>query len=335
MTAPLKGAAQKISSATRHTVLIPTYKRPDNLDRCLVALSKQEMDASQILVVRREDDTLTQEILKKWETKLPVEEVCVAAPGVVYSLNAGLDRIAQREGESTVCILDDDTAPHPFWLARIDAIFAAEPSVGGIGGRDHIYDLGILQSGEASDVGIIRWYGRFVGNHHLGTGARRDVDYLKGANMSFRMAAIGDLRFDTRLLGTGAQVHNDLAFSLGVRNRGWRIVYDPAVAVDHFRGERFDSDKRGAPALDAAENTAFNFYLTLRCYVQPSYRRAMALLYARMIGLKHTPGLLRGLWFRLKSNTDGVAFRAVSVRAWQTAREEVARTGCGVKEIGA
>jgi cellulose synthase/poly-beta-1,6-N-acetylglucosamine synthase-like glycosyltransferase len=303
------------------TVLIPTYKRPANLDRCLEALSRQDLAPTRVLIVRRANDTATQEVAERWAaSSLAVVELSVTVPGVVHSLNRGLDWIESHGEGGIVCILDDDTAPHPVWLAKIAAIFAAEPEVGGIGGRDHIYDGGILQTGEAADVGIIRWYGRFVGNHHLGSGPRRDVDFLKGANMSFRMAAIGDLRFDTRLLGSGAQVHNDLAFSLGVRNRGWRTVYDPEVAVDHFRGERHDSDKRGAPAMDAAENMAYNLYLTLRCYVQPRSRRAMTLLYARLIGLRHTPGLLRGLWSLLRAHPEGMALYTVCTRAWRTAR---------------
>ena len=315
-------------------MLIPTYKRPANLDRCLQALSTQQTPATQIVVVLRKDDLLSKEVVKKWAMKLPINDIEVTEVGVVFSLNAGIDHVAQQGNSGTICILDDDTAPHPLWLAHIDAIFAAEKDVGGIGGRDHIYDGGVLQTGEADDVGIIRWYGRFVGNHHLGTGRRRNVDYLKGANMSFRIAAIGDLRFDTRLLGSGAQVHNDLAFSLGVRNRGWRMVYDPEVAVDHFRGERFDSDTRDAPALDAAANTAYNFYLTLLCYVKPPFRRGMAVLYARTIGLKHTPGLLRGLWYRLARNKQGVAFRAVSVRAWRTARAIAKKSDYGEENTG-
>jgi len=115
-------------------------------------------------------------------------------------------------------------------------------------------------------------------------------------------------------------VHNDLAFSLGVRKRGWRLVYDPEVSIDHFPAERFDSDKRGAPALDAAENMAYNFYLTLRCYVDPAPRRMMALLYARLIGRQHVPGLLRGLVYRMRSDQQGLAFRGAAVRAWRNAR---------------
>mgnify|MGYP003349297319 CR=1 FL=1 len=38
--------------------------------------------------------------------------------------------------------------------------------------------------------------------------------------------------------GAGAQIFNDYAFSLAVRARGGRLVFDPLVAVDHYPGER-------------------------------------------------------------------------------------------------
>jgi glycosyltransferase involved in cell wall biosynthesis len=296
------------------------------LDRCLDALSRQDLRPTRVLVVRRADDTASSEIVEKWLPTLQVEETCVSAPGQVHALNTGLDWIRGQSSEARskidlVCILDDDTAPHAGWLHRIASIFATEPDVGGVGGRDYNFIDGKPLMDEASPVGTILWYGRLIGNHHLGSGPRRDVHFLKGANMTYRMAAIGDLRFDHRLLGSGAQVHNDLAFSMGVRNRGWRLVYDPQVSVDHFSAERFDSDRRGAPAMDAIENMGANFYLTLRCYVAPPHRRAIALFYNWSVGRRKVPGLLLGLWFRLRSNEDGVALRAVCARAWKTARK--------------
>ena len=318
--------AQPIWSDFQFTVLIPSYKRPADLDRCLDALSKQDLLPSRILVVRRADDAATSEIVDRWQPTLRIEEAHVSLPGQVHALNAGLNWIKgqcqkERSAIDLVCILDDDTAPHAAWLERIATIFATQPDVGGVGGRDYNFIDGKPLMGEASPVGTILWYGRLIGNHHLGSGPRRDVDFLKGANMTYRMAAIGDLEFDRRLLGSGAQVHNDLAFSMGVRNRGWRLVYDPQVSVDHFSAERFDSDRRGTPAMDAVENMGTNFYLTLRCYVKPLHRRAIALLYNGLVGRRKVPGYLLGLWFRLRSNEDGVALRAVCVRAWRAARK--------------
>jgi glycosyltransferase involved in cell wall biosynthesis len=60
---------------------------------------------------------------------------------------------------------------------------------------------------------------------------------------------------DRRLRGLGAQFHNDLGFCLEVRRRGWRLVYDPGVSVDHFLGGRHNYDQRNAfSALAVADD---------------------------------------------------------------------------------
>jgi len=299
------------------TVLIPTYLRPADLLRCLDALSRQQRPADQILVVRRTEDLESQTAVDQWTSTLPLKVVCVDLPGQVHSLNTGLEHVTG----DIVSIIDDDTAPHPGWLQRIEEIFAAEPDVGGVGGRDHVYIDGKLQSGSTSTVGTILWYGKFAGNHPIGAPPKRDVLHLKGANMSYRMAAVGDTRFDRRMRGRGAQVRNDLAFSLAIHNKGWRNIFDPLVAVDHFTAQRLDSDKRGAPDIEAAENMAFNHFLVIEDYVQPAARRLMARLYVHIVGLRHIPGILRAIIYRLRSNRQGLAYRAAALRAWHDVRK--------------
>lgn len=53
---------------------------------------------------------------------------------------------------------------------------------------------------------LIQWFGRIIGNHHLGVGLPQKVDFLKGANMSYRAQVLATLRFDTRLRGAGASL---------------------------------------------------------------------------------------------------------------------------------
>ena len=45
------------------TVLIPTYRRPQDLQRCLTALEAQKRQAEEILVVVRDTDVETREFL--------------------------------------------------------------------------------------------------------------------------------------------------------------------------------------------------------------------------------------------------------------------------------
>ncbi len=191
------------------TVLVPTYRRPSYLARCLAALERQTRPPNQVLVVQRDCDEQTRQLLESSSFDLPLEIVTVAAAGQVAALNAGLTGGVRGE---VVAITDDDAAPHSDWLERIVRHFTDNPFVAGVGGRDYICN-GIIY-GESRTVGKIQWFGRPIGNHHRGIGPPRFVDVLKGANMSYRVRAIGSVRFDTRLLGAGAQICNDMSFSL-------------------------------------------------------------------------------------------------------------------------
>lgn len=237
------------------SVIVPSYRRPADLRRCLEALCGQQLTPAQVVVVVRGVDEATQLVAAAFAERLPLEIVKVSEPGQIHALNAGL---VAAKGE-VVAITDDDAAPRPDWTERIAAHFEAAPHIGGVGGRDWVHTpVGAVIKGQKRMVGRVQWFGRIVGNHHVGAEPVREVDILKGANMSFRRAAIEGLRFDVCLRGHGAQVHNDMCFSLAVKRRGWKLIYDPAVAVDHYPAPRADIDQRGAFHPEATENSAFN-----------------------------------------------------------------------------
>jgi len=185
------------------------------------------------------------------------------------------------------------------------------PKVGGVGGRDWVHQNGTLLEGSRSVVGKVAWYGRVVGNHHLGVGEARTVDVLKGANMSYRQNAIEGLKFNESLAGKGAQVHNDLCFSLAVRRRGWQLIYDPLVAIDHFQAERFDEDQRYVINLQALNNAAYNETIALLSYFRP-IQRSIFLLWAFTVGTRVTPGVLQTIRLSLLGKKEANSmFKAV------------------------
>ncbi len=161
--------------------------------------------------------------------------------------------------------------------------------MGAVGGRDWVHEKGRLLDESRELVGQLTLSGKIIGNHHLGVGGAREVDMLKGANMSYRRAAIERLRFDTRLRGAGAQMHNDMGFSMHVQREGWKLVYDPAIAVDHFPAERFDDDRRDAASLNAISNGAHNLHLILREHLSP-LRREIAWWWWALVGTRVYPG---------------------------------------------
>ncbi|MEH1826276.1 MAG: glycosyltransferase [Nostoc sp.] len=277
----------------RNTVLIPTYRRPQDLSRCLLALQEQTKPVDQVIVVVRDTDAETWQFLAQLNTdNLPLHTVKVTEPGVVAALNAGL---AAVEGD-IVSVTDDDAAPHPDWLERIAAYFVSDSRLGGLGGRDWVHHGSKLEDESRPVVGQLQWFGRVIGNHHLGVGEPREVDILKGVNMSFRTQAIGQLRFDERMRGTGAQVHFEMAFTLTLKRAGWKIIYDPNVAVDHYPAQRFDEDQRNNFNEIAFINLVHNETLALLEHL-PFIRRIVFLFWAVFVGTCDSLGLVQWLRF--------------------------------------
>ncbi|MEB3212916.1 MAG: glycosyltransferase family 2 protein [Leptolyngbyaceae bacterium] len=292
------------------TLLIPTYRRPQDLMRCLKAIENQDRLPDEIVVVVRDTDTETQESLKEsfkhdlstigstpvCETTMggtiSLKVVTVYTYGVVAALNAGLEKVTG----DIVTITDDDTVPHSHWLSRIEQHFLKDPKVGGVGGRDWLYFGDILQSGEALSVGRLRWFGARTGNHHLGIGKARSVEILKGANMSFRREAIGTRKFDERFKGTGAQVHFEMAFSLNVKKAGWTLIYDPEVSIDHLAGPRFDEDQRHQFNALAFTNAVHNETLALLDYL-PFVNRIFFGMWSILVGNRDAFGLVQLIRF--------------------------------------
>lgn len=275
-------------------VLVPTYRRPDDLMRCLGGLKAQSLPPDQVIVTVRDTDELTRARLPEMRSLgLPLEIVTVSEAGVVAAMNEG------RKSSRTdiVAFLDDDACPWPDWLERIHRHLSGDPLVVGVGGRDVQYYGGkIVEGWRVENVGQVGWFGRTIGNHHLDFRETIFVDVLKGVNMAFRSDAIRDLPFDTRLLGTGAQVHFEMFFCLALRRQGYKILFDPETAVDHFPAARFDEDARASFNPTAYENACFNEALCLLEYL-PWPRRQVFRVWTELIGTRANYGLVQALRF--------------------------------------
>jgi len=303
------------------SVVIPSYRRPKDLARCLNALKKQKRPADEVLVVVRDTDTETWTFVQTLNPEfLPLRSATVNVSGVVAAMNAGMDAACG----DIIAFTDDDAAPHTDWLERIEAHFLSDSNIGGVGGRDWVYHGTELEEGEREVVGQVQWFGRVIGGHHLGVGGAREVDVLKGVNMSFRRSAIAQMDFDRRMRGTGAQVHFELAFSLALKQAGWKLIYDPKVAVNHYPAQRFDEDQRHRFNDIALLNAVYNETLVLLENL-PSTRRTAFVFWATFVGTRDAPGFLQWLRFLPKEGTlAGQKLRASlrgRLQAWETWQE--------------
>jgi glycosyltransferase involved in cell wall biosynthesis len=266
-------------------VVIPTYRRPQLLTRCLAALESQHHPAARVIVVLRPDDGDSKRVVRRARAAADnVRVVEVQTPGVIAAMTAGVAVTTAP----LIAFTDDDASPRPDWLARI-AMHFVDPAVGGVGGRDLVLgEEGPL----TSSVGRFTRLGKLIGNHHLGAGPPRDVEVLKGVNMAFRAQALA-LPSAGLLRGDGAQVDFELLTCGWARRQGWRLIYDPAVLVDHEGAPRHGGDQRVRPTRESLFDAAYNSIVAT--VAVGGDRPVRRLAYLVIVGTRDRPGLVRGL----------------------------------------
>lgn len=320
---------------TKITAIITTYRRPVDLARCLESFTKQIRPVDEVIVVVRDTDKETWERLDAIKpASLPIYVTTVIEPGAIAALNKGLDAATG----DIICITDDDAAPHPDWLQKIETYFLCDSQIGAVGGRDWVYQGGTdLEDGAKESVGKVQWFGRVIGNHHIGVGDAREVDVIKGVNMSYRRTAIMGKHFDQRMKGSSAQIHFEIEFCLSLKKNGWKIIYDPSVAVNHYPGKRFDEDKRNLFNAVAQTNIAHNETLALLQHISP-IRRIIFMLWAILVGTSEIPGFVQ--YLRFLPQDKGFAFkkfiasiqgRFLGWKTWQSTFQGIAQPMNNIK----
>lgn len=299
------------------SVLVPTYRRPQFLQKALGGLRRQTRSADEIVLGMRNDDEETARFLDAGGGEgLPIRRACVAVPGVLASMAAAA---SQATGD-LYCFLDDDAEPLPDWLARIEAHFLAEVRLGALGGKDLLQDHPEMRQSEpvAARVGIFTWYGRILGNHHRGSGASREVHVLKGCNLAVSAHAFHQCGFEMSLRGDGAQAHWELALCLDLARLGYRIVFDPDLRVIHHIAPRPSADQihRGGFSAGALHDMVWNEHRIVTTRARMA-RRTMHALWSWIVGSATAPGLLQYLRLRLRRDPDALL-------KWQTTRRAIA-----------
>ncbi len=281
----LKGAHNGMKSIS---VVLPTYRRPDLLEGCLRSLMTQTFPATEIVVGCRSNDEASIQLISRLSQQSGgVLRAAVVGPhdNLVRSMNAALESTSGY----FVALTDDDAEMPDDWLERL-VLFFDDPLVGGVGGKD----IQATNPGEAEKVGKVQWFGRIVGNHHLAVGPVRDVEVLKGVNCCFLGDELRAIGFDQRLLGTGNVANWELGVCFRFLRQGFRLVFDPSVAIVHHTGPRHDGDTncRGGFNGPAHADSIFNETLLLLEHLRWPQKIAFTLWWS-LIGTRAAPGLLQ------------------------------------------
>jgi len=318
---PVKRAPDRIAASfgasvpQSLSVVVPTFRRPQSLERCLRALAIQTRPPDEVIVACRADDEASLDATSRLASEMPIRVVVCDQPRLCAQMDLG---VASATGD-VVALTDDDAAPTEQWAERLMTLYS-EPRVGAVGGRDVIRDPAVDSTSSGESVGTVTPRGQPLGNHHREGLGVRDVDFLKGVNLSVRRRL---WHVDLNLLGNGNQSHWELGTCLRIRRLGWRVLYDPQLLVDHYPDPRMAEPQRGSRDAYTLERDAHNQLYELIRWL-PWWQSAMATARGLIVGSRELPGLLIGVWLvtrgvkprrALAEAQSATAGRVLAVRA--------------------
>lgn len=283
------------------SVLLPTWRRPERLRKCLAGIAAQTVRPLEVIVVWQGDDEASRNSaeLASIELDLPIRLVHSSSVGIVPAENVAL---AESHGQ-VVALIDDDAVSGPRWLERHLSHYA-DPTIGAVGGPFDNYhpDGRPFPRRRVRPVGRLRWYGKAVGNifdHDEAwrvdsARATEEVHHLAGGNMTFRRAAIG--RFNENLRPYWQSF--ELEACLQVARNGYRVLFDYQNIVDHYPSSGIFDGQVEKDLERKVQNPTYNMAYVLSLH-SPAHLRAVRLLYLLLVGSRSTPGicaLLLNLW---------------------------------------
>lgn len=220
------------------TIVIPVFNHLDLTYRCLNAILRNtEYPHYEIVLVDDGSIDGTAEYLKTLRTEKIKTLFHDKNLGIVDGCNSG----AGIASGDYLLFLNNDTEVQPGWLTALVRFAERTPDCGAVGSK-LVYPNGKLQ--EAGSIifsdGVGKNYGRDVDPKDPRFNFVREVDYCSGAALLVRhdlWKQIGG--FDRRF---APAYYEDVDFCFEIRNRGYKVYYQPKSVVIHHEGQTAGTD---------------------------------------------------------------------------------------------
>jgi GT2 family glycosyltransferase len=202
------------------SVIIATFARPQQLERCLVALSRLHFDPSQweVIVVDDGSPGAIDSIIEQFSKQLNLRLLKQTNAGPAAARNNG----AARANGEYLAFTDDDCLPEPSWLCSLVARLESAPN-SLVGGRI-INSLNNDIYATTSQLLIDYLYEYY----HAG---KRSGAFLSSNNLACSADAFGSIGgFDSRFPQAAAE---DRDFSTRWAESGKPLLYAPDSIVYH------------------------------------------------------------------------------------------------------
>lgn len=260
------------------SIVIPTFKRPDRLLRCITSIDSLDYPHEQFEVIVVDDGSPQpiQPLLQGLQTRFAMKCYCVQHGGPAVARNVG----ARNAAGKFLAFLDDDCVPVRSWLKTMDMHFCADPSLllagrvlNGLQGNiysdasQHLIDY--LMAYFNADTATAR----FVTANNMGI-SREAFLRVRGFDVNFQGAGGEDREFGDRWQQLGFQ----LAQCHDVQVVHYHLLSFSGFIRQHFHYGRgaatYHKLRSGGISIEP-----FRFYrnLVLYPFTQPNLRRRMAL----------------------------------------------------------
>jgi hypothetical protein len=226
---------QRTSPVTKGIVVICTRNRPVDLAEALSAVDATAPGVE--VLVADSSDAKNVVAVREVVAACPAATYLACTPGLARQRNQALDWVAeQRPDAGIVHFIDDDTELLPGYLQAIVETFRSRPELAGVGGvvLNHPRPRHVAAKSAfylyGRTPGRVLPSGRSTIGHYEGDEAT-DPQWLPGCAMSYRVALVGDRRFDDRL--EGYSLGEDLYFSFALSHDHPLAIAPEARVIHH------------------------------------------------------------------------------------------------------
>lgn len=204
------------------SIIIPVYNEADRLDACLQAISKQIVQAFEVIIIDNASTDQSVAIARSYGFVTLISE---KRQGVVFARDAGFNA---ARGD-VIGRIDADTIVPPNWTRTIEQLFADE-RIAAISGCIHYYDQVWAKQGDKID--------NFCRRHLARLQRRSKTVFLQGANLALRRDAWLSVRHEMCHVDG---IHEDFDLAIHLQQFGFEVQFREELQAG-ISSRRADSD---------------------------------------------------------------------------------------------